>query len=601
MPLDHGSYVEKSRFAEALTITSQIFLDGRNVSIENFASSARACIDDRLLRVPEIKIQPKYRSIDGRGNNKDHPEWGSADTPFARFGSKNYDDGIYAIKKSVVDGSDLPNPREIVREILLKAVRASEPQVKLNHMAILVVLFATHDIHYQVPKSPACSNNEIQCCTKNRRRKLPPHLIDSDCLPIEVQTTDPFYGSKNIGCLNMVRSKLSRYSDGIETGEILNRATSYLDLSLIYGNRDSELHPIRLYSDGKLRMSKNNVLPVDVYGKFLPSMDRFISSPIATIWPALFTRNHNHLAERLAKLNAHWSDETVFQEARRINIANFQFNLITAKSIERVFNSPVNESYSKSRKVATTLEFAFTYRGGHYYVPSELLLEKENGTITGILQSDTMGKFDSIVEPNFDDALRAAINHPINFAEYSDEIVNRINKDESGAGIDLISIDIQRGRDHGIPSFLEIRRLCNLKPVVQTFEDFKLIFNATNVELLKKLYKSPDDVDFYVAGLLEAFETVGNPLTGRTFGCIVGENYRNVMGGDIYFFSHPENPYPFSPSQLEAIKAYSMTNLYCANSNLKTVNRIFSFVPSPFNQKVECTNLPVMDLTAWKE
>lgn len=43
----------------------------------------------------------KYRSIDGRGNNLKNPEWGASDTPFSRFGLKNYEDGIYPIKKSV--------------------------------------------------------------------------------------------------------------------------------------------------------------------------------------------------------------------------------------------------------------------------------------------------------------------------------------------------------------------------------------------------------------------------------------------------------------------------------------------------------------------
>ena len=38
----------------------------------------------------------------------------------------------------------------------------------------------------------------------------------------------------------------------------------------------------------------------------------------------LMIRNHNLMARQLAGLNPHWSDETIFQETRHINVALFQ-------------------------------------------------------------------------------------------------------------------------------------------------------------------------------------------------------------------------------------------------------------------------------------
>ncbi len=355
--------------AKIQTVGAQIFRSEYNLSSEVFENIYRQC---QIIHQPTALWHFKYRSIDGRGNNLKNPEWGAAGTPFSRFGVKNYEDGIYAIRKSVT-GSDLPNARLLVQNVLLKAVRSPPPKYKYNLIGLLIILFATHDLHYQVPMQTKSGKSEIRCCSNERHDTLPIALSNSACLPIQISANDPFYKKANIGCLNMVRAQLGKYSNGFETGQIMNRATAYLDLSLIYGNSESELKPIRLYRRGKLRMGRNTVLPVDSNGNYLPSMDRFISTPIGSIWPALFSRNHNHLAERLARLKPRWNDEIIFQEARRINIANFQFNLITAKSIERVFNKVINANYSEEVNAAASVEFAFTYRGAHYYTPSHMV------------------------------------------------------------------------------------------------------------------------------------------------------------------------------------------------------------------------------------
>lgn len=96
-----------------------------------------------------------------------------------------------------------------------------------------------------------------------------------------------------------------------------------------------------------------------------------------------------------------------------------------------------------------------------------------------------------------------------------------------------------------------------------------------NVDLLKKNYNSYEDVEFYVAGLLEIFEHVANPLAGPTLGCVIGENYKNVMGGDSYFFTHPDSPHPMTKAQLDAISKYTVSNLVCANSGLKETNKLW--------------------------
>ena len=47
-------------------------------------------------------------------------------------------------------------------------------------------------------------------------------------------------------------------------------------------------------------------------------------TPALGIYHFLFAREHNRLAVNLKTINPEWDDETVYQQARRINIAQYQ-------------------------------------------------------------------------------------------------------------------------------------------------------------------------------------------------------------------------------------------------------------------------------------
>lgn len=51
---------------------------------------------------------------------------------------------------------------------------------------------------------------------------------------------------------------------------------------------------------------------------------RVNQNPQLTVLQIILLREHNRIADTLQKLNPHWSDETNFQEARKINIGQHQ-------------------------------------------------------------------------------------------------------------------------------------------------------------------------------------------------------------------------------------------------------------------------------------
>ncbi|XP_029342588.1 peroxidase-like protein 3 [Acyrthosiphon pisum] len=85
--------------------------------------------------------------------------------------------------------------------------------------------------------------------------------------------------------------------------------------------------------------------------------------------------------------------------------------------------------------------------------------------------------------------------------------------------VDLVSIDMARGRDYGEPSYNKFRKLCGLSEA-KTFDSLIDQMDKKHVEALSKMYEHVDDIDYYVAGMLE--KPKPGSLLGHTFQCDVG-------------------------------------------------------------------------------
>lgn len=84
-----------------------------------------------------------------------------------------------------------------------------------------------------------------------------------------------------------------------------------------------------------------------------------------------------------------------------------------------------------------------------------------------------------------------------------------------------MSINIQRSRERGVPSYVTYRNsgVCNLKANINSFEDLKKIgFSRGDIQNLKKVYEDVKDIDLFTGGLSYSYRLhrIAN-LFSRTF------------------------------------------------------------------------------------
>lgn len=126
-------------------------------------------------------------------------------------------------------------------------------------------------------------------------------------------------------------------SQGCKLGprQQINQASSYLDLSPLYGSSEDVAKALRSGKRGLLNTQRKNLpMPSPKYEScriankafpcFLSGDSRVNENPGLTLMHVLFLREHNRVATALGQLNPHWEDERLYQEARRIVIAEME-------------------------------------------------------------------------------------------------------------------------------------------------------------------------------------------------------------------------------------------------------------------------------------
>lgn len=142
----------------------------------------------------------------------------------------------------------------------------------------------------------------------------------------------------------------------------------------------------------------------------------------------LFAREHNRIADKLGRLNPRASDEMLYQEARRIVIAEMQHviyneylpSVIGPMQMKRFRLVPQHHGYSNDYNSevnpAITNEFSgAAFRMGHSSVDGKLHIHQERGRVDEVINiPDVMFNPSRMRKRTFyDDMLRTMLDQPM--------------------------------------------------------------------------------------------------------------------------------------------------------------------------------------------
>lgn len=613
--------------AKALAKALNIDLDQLSTTVDkNFAVTfVNSVTNDcpQAVSCPNISL---YRTADGSCNNLAHADWGKSFTPFNRITLPAYQNGFDSPRTLGKSGQKLPNARLISTTALPDR---NMPSDILSYLFMQWGQFIDHDIT-GAATTRSSTGEGIRCCGPEFDAN--PELIHPACMPIKVAKEDPFYGKFGRDCISFVRSAAApRQGCALGPREQLNQLSSYIDGGMIYGKTDTESINLRSFTGGLLKSSNINGV------EFLPQLRSSCSIPKdrnqqcfqagdsrvnvqanLVALHAVFLRHHNNIARILSQLNPQWNDETLYQETRRIVIAQIQ-HITYSEFLPLLLSQTVMDDYklkptakghitSYDQNINGQIISAFAtaaYRL-HTLIPGKIEFMNSQGTKEGQLDlSETFNNPSILYEKGaFTTMVNGMAEQPSQSADhfFNRQISNHLFRSfGSGFGTDLVSLNIQRGRDHGLPPYNQFRKICKLSPV-NSWDDLDSIMTTGSKNLLSSVYQSVDDIDLFVGGTSE--NPMQGSIVGPTFNCIIAEQFRRLKSGDRYWYENANFPHSFTPDQLDEIKKITLARVLCDAGPEIQMMQPFTLMRSnlDWNKKQQCNTefVPRVDYSKWQ-
>jgi len=361
----------------------------------------------------------------------------------------------------------------------------------------------------------------------------------------------------------------------------LNVISALIDASNVYGFDYARTQALRaLDGSGRLKTSPGNFLPYNVAGlPHAPNEDPsfFLAGDIRanetvplSAMHTLWMREHNRVADGVRATYPYLSGNQVFDLARRIVITEMQvvtFNeflpvLLGNKAFPKYSGYHSNVDPGIANEFSTAM-----YRLGHTMLSSSILRLDANGNpiYEGPLAlRDAFFTPDTLINQGGLEPLMKGLSEKVMQKIDSlivDDVRNFLFGDPGQGGLDLGALNIQRGRDHGLPDYNTCRIYYGLTPVTSFAE-------ITDDPLVQqKLYAAfngnVNAIDPWVGALAE--DPMGRDiLVGELLYTSLTEQFLRIRDGDPNWYQNI-----LSTSSQRAVEKQTLAKIIARNTTLE--------------------------------
>uniref|UniRef100_A0A8C6TTP1 NAD(P)H oxidase (H2O2-forming) n=1 Tax=Neogobius melanostomus TaxID=47308 RepID=A0A8C6TTP1_9GOBI len=503
--------------------------------------------------------------FDGWYNSLACPKRGAVGSHLVRLLPARFWDGVY----QPIQEPQLPNPRALSRAL----TQGPSGLPSNRNQTVLSVFFGYH-VTFEMFDS--------------RNHGCPPEFMN-----IPVPKGDPIFDPASTG---KVLLPFQRGTWAEESGQSpsnpriqVNSVTAWIDGSSIYGPSSSWSDSLRSFSGGRLASGSERDMPRQESGRrFMwsaPDPSTGEHGPLGLFelgnaWANenMFTaaegiiwfRYHNYVASTLLQEHPEWSDERLFQNARKTVVATLQ-NIAVYEWLPSYLGDKklsVYPGYQKFVDPGISPEFQVAAaRFGVTMAPSGVYMRNKTCQFRQILNSDgssspavrLCNSFWSRQSPNMQtsqDVDELLMGMASQIAEREDNIVVQDLRDFMYGPLrfsrtDLVALTINRGRDFGLPTYNEVRKAFDLPPL-KTIERINPELNRTDPQVNKYITELYDGdiskLELFVGGLLES---VDGP--GPIFSAIILDQFERIRNGDRFWFENKQNSL-FTDEEIETIR-----------------------------------------------
>ncbi len=517
-----------NKFTHTLFAVTTIFITGCQSILPaevNIPLSEISFVSDSQQAASVSAVIP----LDGTGNNIANPAWGSAGEQFIRLSPVDYADGI-----SSPAGAERASARTASNTF-----SASPEGGIINDRDFTAFVYAwgqflDHDINLTETASP------------------------KEAMPIVVPTGDGWFDPSSSGAMTI---PMSRSNYDVATGtsvdnprEQVNSVTAFVDGSQVYGVDAERAAALREFAGGRMKTSDGNLLPFNTGGLtnandahrvadaelFLAGDVRANENPELLALQTLFVREHNRIAAEAAERHADWTDEELYQYARSVVIAELQ-KITYDEFLPAILGAnamPAYQGYQANVNPGMSTEFATAaFRVGHSMLGEDIEFLDNDGEESheAMLLRDAFFNPTVLGETGIDPLLKYLASD--NAQEIDTKVVDDVRNFLFGApgqgGFDLASLNIQRGRDHGLADYNTVRAAYGL-PRITSFD--QITADQAVQASLASTYGSVDNIDLWIGGLAE--DHLPNSSLGATFTAILIDQFTRVRDGDRFWYEN---------------------------------------------------------------